>query len=98
MDKFACDFVLTKCEGEFERDFTNISSTIYDLDSFIDFSADILWHLKDSENIKKLPDGDYHIYISGTAEFESDVDWESGIEEGHFVFDWADKDVCVRKL
>jgi hypothetical protein len=61
------------------EDFCSEEEHLYDM---IDFHADFYW---EDERIKSLPDGEYRCYVRGQAEFESDRDWETGIEEGHFL-------------
>lgn len=53
-----------------------------DLWDMVDLEADFYF---DHPEIDKLPEGQYWLYARGIAEFESDVDWESGIDEGHFL-------------
>jgi hypothetical protein len=61
------------------KDFVSENLAIYD---FIDFDSDFYL---DHEKIQELKDGEYWVYARGIAEFESDVDWETGIEQGHFI-------------
>jgi hypothetical protein len=46
------------------------------------FDADFYY---DHPEFDKLVDGDYWVYAHGTAEFESDINWEYGVEEGHYL-------------
>lgn len=48
----------------------------------IDFETDFYWEVKE---IDELPEGEYWCFVNGLAEFESDVDWETGIDEGHYL-------------
>lgn len=58
-----------------------VTSEVLDFTDMIYFDADFYFG---HEEIKKLEDGEYFVFVIGDAEFESDVDWESGIEEGHY--------------
>ena len=43
-----------------------------------------------------LPAGEYFIYASGEVWFESDRDWESGVEEGDFEFNVCE--LIIKKM
>lgn len=84
-DLFACSVVFTKTDGEIEIDEYDFVSSIWKQIDFMDFKYDIL--IDEEETIQALPDGEYYSYIEGKTMFESDIDWESGREEGHFIFE-----------
>lgn len=86
MDNYALSLILNKAEGEMEFEYENLLSSIPRLWDMIDLEADIVWQLKERNDLKALADGDYLLYISGDVWFESDRDWESGAEEGGFAF------------
>lgn len=83
---YACNFVL-------EKDSTNeyVQHRVHDLE-FVSFPLELYdWIYFESDfdfedgRIRELENGAYYIYAQGTAEFELDRDWESGIEEGHYL-------------
>lgn len=63
-------------------DVRSFSSENFELWDMVDFDADFYF---EDPRFDALTTGVYIVYARGQAEFESDVDWESGIEEGHFL-------------
>ena len=86
MYEYAVDFRLeVDRKNKYGNYYTDICDFCCEQQRFyewIDFDADFYF---DHEEIAKLKDGSYHVYARGIAEFESDVDWESGGEEGHWL-------------
>lgn len=84
--EYACGFELNVERGnkwgEYQDEVLEFVSENRELYDMIDFSADFYF---EHPELEKLPDGDYWVYVRGIAEFESDVNWESGIDEGHFI-------------
>ena len=72
-DELLCPYDVTEIK------FISENPELWDM---IDFDAEFYF---DHPEIEKLNDGLYTIYVRGVAEFESDRDWESGIEEGNFL-------------
>lgn len=62
-----------------EQDVISEVQYFYDM---IDFEADFYF---EDPRFAALDEGLYFVYVRGQAEFESDRDWESGIEGGHFL-------------
>lgn len=91
-DKFACEFDLDiyyedDGQKEYSHDLRGFASSLPDVK---DFLYDFFSYLADEEQMKSLDIGDYHVFVFGTVEFYSDRDWETGWEEGGFVFEWED--------
>jgi len=97
MDKFACEFILVKCEGENNCEDSDLISSIFDLNGMADIETDILPFLLEQDDFKALSDGDYLIFVCGTVEWESSVSWETGVDDGEWVFNWEDEDVFITK-
>lgn len=89
-ERFALTMLVTKSDDldlEFEHDDFLGSTGWLDEDFSSAFGRDdIEKSVKESEAFKALPNGDYRVFVSGIAEFESSVDWESGHEEGSFYY------------
>lgn len=87
MFDYACEFELVvddqnKIDPYHVRAVNSFISENFELWDIVDFSADFYF---DDVRFEVLEDGVYKIYVRGKAEFESDVDWESGRDEGHFL-------------
>lgn len=86
MHEYACVFELNVERenrwGTYKDGVLNFISEYSELWDIIDFSSDFYF---EHPELEALPDGDYLVYVRGMAEFESDRDWETGIEEGHFI-------------
>lgn len=97
MNEYACYFNLLVDRQDKYSPYTVVLEKFVsentDLVDFIYFEADFYF---DHEEIEKLETGEYSVYVRGVAEFESDVDWESGIEEGHYLLG-VDK-ITIKKL
>lgn len=96
---YACEFYMKKYDEDGKSWYVHkdeeVISSIPHIWDFIDFSADIVWVLDNDERFSSLDNGIYRCFIFGEMEFESSVDWESGIEEGNFIFEF-DKVKIVR--
>lgn len=44
-------------------------------------------HVNSYKEIESLDNGVYHVFAYGTVEYEPDIDWETGHEEGEWIFD-----------
>jgi len=97
-DHFCCTVVLYKCEGEYEWTREEFASTIIDLEEMEYLDCDLFDVLKDDEKIKLLPDGDYRITVWGNPWWESNVDWESGLDEGQFMFEFDSNDISIFQM
>ena len=62
-----------------EMSFNSEMEKLYD---FVDMPYSL--ELDQYDEFRNLEDGEYKVYVRGEAEFHSDVDWESGVEEGCF--------------
>lgn len=71
----------------------NFCSSTPDFYNWICFEFDFNF---EDDRFKDLEDGEYIIYARGTSFFESDRDWESGIEEGGWILET--EFVAVTKL
>ena len=96
--EFACEFYYTKCEGENNYEDWTLVSSIITLSDYIDFYSDIFQLFVDDKKSQELEDGDYHIFVCGEVEYQSDMDWESGMEEGNFEFGWDNEDMTIVKM
>lgn len=52
----------------------------------------------EDERLQILDQGIYHVFIDGIVWFESDIDWESGIAEGSYVFEAKEKNVRFLRI
>lgn len=106
MDKFACEIELEVSQdisldnGEPFHDYDNVSlvSTIPDLHSMCDLAFDLFDQLSLEEPIRSLPNGLYHVFVSGIVGYERSIDWETGIDEGGWIFEWKNEDVHIAPL
>jgi hypothetical protein len=91
MDKFACDFILTKCDEVLEYEDETLISSIARLYSYIDFYAELFESFKQDKEkeIKELPNGEYDVFGYGEVWCETSRDWESGlIDNAEWIFDF----------
>lgn len=90
MDKYSAEIYFSKEKDDEGEDYEilerTVASSIYDLMDMVDFKYDIFDLVEENKEIVDLPSGKYFVYISGDVWFESDRDWESGVEEGNFEF------------
>ncbi len=104
MFEYSCEFFLTVKDeknpilhNRYDAYDILLVSELPNLWDFVEFSCDFYF---DHPEFDKLEDGEYLVYARGIAEFESDRDWESGIEEGHYllgidklkIIPWKDND------
>jgi hypothetical protein len=62
-----------------EMSFNSEMDKLYD---FVDMPYSL--SLDEYDEFRNLTDGEYRVYVRGEAEYEPDMDWESGIDEGCF--------------
>ena len=99
MDQFAVEFIFMKGIEDGKTYFTcyegKLVSTIPDLTAKSNgLEPDIFNPLVlEDERVKVLEDGMYQVFIIGEVFFESDIDLESGTEQGSYVFDAEEKNI-----
>lgn len=86
-ERFAGEFTLTKSEGEIQVEAEDVIGSWRTAGDDYSNLYGISDEIEKRDDVKKLPDGEYFLYVEGSAGFVSDVDWESGTEEGSFSFD-----------
>lgn len=102
MFEYSCEFIMGVDRSDKFSPYTVVEKMGFNCENselwdFIELEADFYF---DHPEFDKLEDGDYFVYARGIAEFESDRDWESGIEEGHYllgidklkIIPWKDED------
>ena len=87
--EWSCEFIATKDStskwGKWgDIDIQAFCSNEREFRDWIEFECDFYF---EDDRLEALEDGDYWVYARGTSEFESDIDWESGIDEGGFRLD-----------
>jgi hypothetical protein len=104
IDEFACEFdldILNPDEEyglQYDYDLRDLISTIPFLKDYIDFDCDFFDFFKEEQLDGKVGMGMYHVFVRGNVEFESSRDWESGCEEGGWVFEWKPEGVHIHPL
>ena len=102
MDKFACSVVMMKSlqdlEVIYEWEERDLTASCYRMWDFIDIEYDLLQQLQGEDKIKALAEGTYFVFVTGTFEFESSVDWESGVEEGNYVLYFESSEISIEKI
>jgi hypothetical protein len=90
MNKFACEFILMKHEGELEYDNQTLISSEPRLLDWIDFDAELFesFKMEKPDEIKALSDGDYDIFGYGSVNCETSTDWETGWVEAEWIFEF----------
>lgn len=88
MSEFSAEFVLTVDRHwdmrfmHYETSEMSFNFEMWNLSDFLDMPYSL--DLDEYEEFRLLTDGEYRVYVRGEAEYEPDVDWESGIDEGCF--------------
>ena len=94
-DKFACEITFMKNLGTMPNiakflyeDGVLVSSIPYLEDKGADIERDIFKVLADdSKKFKELETGSWTVFVTGEVFYESNLDWESGNEEGEYIFE-----------
>lgn len=102
MDKFACEFTIDKFfDGETLDsvcELIHLASSIPDLQDICDIQYDLFDMIEESDKIMELPEGIHHVYVSGYVRWESYLDWESGMDDGGWIFEWEVTDILIEKV
>jgi len=100
MDYYACEFSVAKTTADGKTEYSRegsyfFISSVETLDQWIDVDYDIIEHLMDEDELEKLPDGIYTVFVSGPLTLETDYDWESGIPDTTIIAEF--EHVSIRR-
>lgn len=93
-NKFACEMIFSLTSLPHKDRFTfyggKLVSTVVDIEEKgADIERDIFLPIvMESQQIEKeLKDGIYKVFVSGEVSWESDPEWETGVEDGSWIFE-----------
>jgi hypothetical protein len=89
MDYYACTFIIHKIDEKnnevWSRSFT---SSIPNQEDYSDVEYDIVPYFVEMDEYKNLENGTYYVFIYGKTEWESNINWEYGNDDGEYGFDF----------
>ena len=98
-DHYTCVMELEKIDGGFDWANIEFASSIPDLNEKSELEYDLYDALEENEKkIQELPDGYYRITVWGNVWCEEDRDWESGLWNGDWIFEWDEPSIIPINL